>query len=132
MYYMMNNPNLQYMSVLYMTFSSTDVLLEQFLDLDLYRAFLADPLPGDAAAFRRRIEEGRGRLTLIAHEIARSALQVLTEHAAAARKLKDTRPAKETADDIQAQLARLVPRRFLAETPWPQLAQLPRYLKGIA
>ena len=127
-----NIPELQKISVLYMPLGSADDLRAQIVDLALDRAFLADPLPGDAAAFRRRIDEGRGRLTLIAHEIARSALQVLTEHAAAARKLKDTRPAKETADDIQAQLARLVPRRFLAETPWPQLAQLPRYLKGIA
>src|SRR5690606_26550626 len=54
------------------------------------------------------------------------------DHAAAARKLRDARAAKEVADDIAAQLGRLVPRRFLMETPWPQLAHLPRYLKGVA
>ena len=35
------------------------------------------------------------------------------------------------ADDIAAQLQRLVPKRFLAATPWPQLQHLPRYLKAI-
>jgi len=106
-------------------------LREQIVEAALDRAFLAEPLPHDAASFRRRIEEGRGRLTLIANEIARSALGVLTELAAAQRKLKDTRPAKETADDIQAQLARLVPKRFVADTPWAQMAHLPRYLKAV-
>jgi ATP-dependent helicase HrpA len=67
---------------------------------------------------------------LIANEIARSAAAVLTEHAAAVRKLKDARAGKETADDITAQLARLVSKRFLSQTPWAALAHLPRYLKG--
>jgi ATP-dependent helicase HrpA len=57
---------------------------------------------------------------------------VLTDYAAAARKLKDTRAAKEVADDVQAQLARLVGKRFVADTPWAQLAHLPRYLKGVS
>ncbi len=56
---------------------------------------------------------------------------MLIEHAAAARKLRDARAPKEVADDIGAQLARLMPKRFLVETPWQQLAHLPRYLKAI-
>ena len=35
------------------------------------------------------------------------------------------------AEDIQAQLQRLVAKRFLAQTPWPALQHLPRYLKGV-
>jgi ATP-dependent helicase HrpA len=126
-----NIPELQKMSVLFMPLGSADDLREQVIDLAIDRAFLGDPLPSDASGFRRRIDEGRGRLTLIANEIARSALQVLIEYAAAARKLKDARAPKELHDDVQAQLARLVPKRFLATTPWAQLAHLPRYLKGI-
>jgi ATP-dependent helicase HrpA len=68
---------------------------------------------------------------LIANEIARAAEQVLAEHAVALRKLKDSRPPKEVADDVQAQLARLCPKRFVSATPWAQLAHLPRYLKAI-
>ena len=43
---------------------------------------------------RRRIDEGRSRLNLIASEVARSAGQVLLEHAAALRKLQDARAAE--------------------------------------
>ena len=74
---------------------------------------------------------GRGRLMLIANEVGRAAAEVLAEHAAALRKLKDARAPKDVADDVQAQLARLVPKRFVAETPWAQLAHLPRYLKAV-
>jgi ATP-dependent helicase HrpA len=48
----------------------------------LDRAFLLDPLPTDEFAFKRRVEEGRGRLTLIANEVARLAATILTEYAA--------------------------------------------------
>ena len=126
-----NVPDLQKMSALYMSLGTTDELRTQIIDLALDRAFLVDPLPIDATSFRKRIDEGRGRLTLIANEIARSAQAVLIDHAAATRKLKDSRATKEVSDDVLAQLARLVPKNFLLATPWPQLAQLPRYLKGI-
>ena len=64
--------------------------------------------------------------------MARAAAQVLQDHAAAARKLKDVRATKDVADDAAAQLARLVPKDFVTATPWAQLAHLPRYLKGVA
>ncbi|MBX9792683.1 MAG: ATP-dependent RNA helicase HrpA, partial [Burkholderiaceae bacterium] len=126
-----NIPDLQKMSVLYMALGSADELREQVIALAIDRAFLVDPLPTDAAAFRRRVDEGRGRLTLIANEIARSAHAVLVDHAAAVRKLRDARAPKEVSEDIDAQLARLVPKRFIGATPWAQLSHLPRYLKGI-
>ncbi len=126
-----NIPDLQKMAVAYMPLGTAEELREQIVELALDRAFLADPLPTDAASFTKRIEEGRGRLTLIANEIARASGIVLAEWSAAQRKLKDGRPAKEAADDVAAQLARLVGKRFLATTPWPALAHLPRYLKGV-
>ena len=82
-------------------------------------------------AFSRRVEEGRTRLVLIAQEVARLTLALLTEHAAATRKLKDSRPPREVADDVQAQLQRLCAKRFLAATPWSALQHLPRYLKAV-
>jgi ATP-dependent helicase HrpA len=47
--------------------------------------------------------------------VARPAGAVLLEWAAAQRKLKDARPPKEVADDVAAQLQRLVPKRFVAQ-----------------
>ena len=128
-----NIPDLQKMSVAYLLVShaSVDELREQIVDVALERAFLADALPTDAAAFARCIEGGRGRLTLIANEVARSAGAILLEHTAALRKLKDARAPKEVTEDIGAQLARLVGKRFVAVTPWAQLAHLPRYLRAV-
>jgi ATP-dependent helicase HrpA len=106
-------------------------LRDQVIAVALDRAFLADPLPTDPMSFKKRIEEGRSRLNLIAQEVARAVHAVLQELATATRKLKDARPAKDVADDINAQLQRLVPKRFALETPWAQLQHLPRYLKAI-
>jgi len=63
--------------------------------------------------------------------VARLAGGVLIEYAAAARKLKDARPPKEVADDIAGQLQRLMPKRFVSQTPYAQLQHFSRYLKAI-
>ncbi|HMN76864.1 MAG TPA: ATP-dependent RNA helicase HrpA [Burkholderiaceae bacterium] len=127
-----NIPDLQAMAAAFMSLGTTEELRTQIIDVALDRAFLADPLPTDAQSFQRRIDDGRARLTLIANEVARAVAAVLAEYAAALRKLRDARPAKEVADDVQAQLARLCGKRFVVATPWPQIAHLPRYLKAVA
>jgi ATP-dependent helicase HrpA len=101
------------------------------LDRAIERAFLSDTLPTDAASFERCLSQGRGRLTLIAQEVARSAAAVLAEHASAQRKLKDAKAPKPVADDVASQLARLVGKRFVLDTPWERIAQLPRYLRAV-
>jgi len=126
-----NIPDLVKMAALYMPLGTADELRNQVIAVALDRAFLADPLPNDADSFAKRVTEGRGRLNLIAQEVARLALVVLTEYAAATRKLKDSRPPKEVADDIAAQLQRLVPKHFLQAAPWAQLAHFARYLKAV-
>jgi ATP-dependent helicase HrpA len=126
-----NIPDLVKMAGLYMGLGSLEELREQVIDLALDRAFLIEPLPTDEASFKRRLDEGRARLNLIAQEVARQALTVLTEHAAATRKLKDSKPPREVQDDVAAQLQRLVGKRFLLATPWPALLHLPRYLKAV-
>jgi ATP-dependent helicase HrpA len=126
-----NIPDLVKMAALYMPLGSADELRSQIIAVALDRAFLAEPLPADADSFARRIGEGRGRLNLIAQEVARLAGVVLAEHATAQRKLKDSRPAKEVADDVAAQLQRLVPKNFLQAAPYAQLAHLARYLKAV-
>jgi ATP-dependent helicase HrpA len=126
-----NIPGLTAMAGAYMPLGTLEELRGQIIDVALDRAFLADPLPTDAIAFNARLEEGRARLNLIAQEVARHAAIVLTEYAAAARKLKDSKPPREVAEDIAAQLLRLVGKRFLVQTEWPALLHLPRYLKAV-
>jgi len=127
-----NLPDLQKMAIAYLPLGSADELKSQIVEVALDRAFLAEPLPTDAAAFARRIDEGRGRMVLIANEVARLAGVVLADYHAVLKKIKDTRPPKEVADDVAQQLERLVGKRFVAATPWQRLAHLPRYLKAIA
>nr|WP_050784165.1 ATP-dependent RNA helicase HrpA [Acidovorax delafieldii] len=126
-----NIPDLQKMAVAYMPLGTQEELRTQIIDVALDRAFLLDPLPTDEFAFKRRVEEGRGRLTLIANEVARLAATILVEYAAAARKIKDTKNAPEATQDAQQQLQRLVPKNFIAVAPWAQLAHYARYLKAI-
>jgi len=126
-----NLPGLQQMGVAYMSLGTADELKHLLLDVAMDRAFLLDPLPCDATSFNARVAEGRGRLTLIANEVARLCGNILTEHGAAQRKLKDSKPPADVAADVQQQLARLVGKRFLIDTPWVQLQHLPRYLKGV-
>ena len=126
-----NIPDLPRMASQFMALGSAEELRDQIIAVALDRAFLTDPLPTDAASFKARLEAGRGRLTLIAQEVARAAAAVLQEHANATRKLKDSKPPKEAADDVAAQLQRLVGKRFLSATPWAALAHLPRYLRAV-
>ena len=127
-----NIPDMQKMAVAYMQLGSADELKAQIIDVALDRAFLLEPLPNDEASFKRRIDEGRGRLTLIANEVARLALGVLSEFAQAQRKIKDTKNAADATADCTQQLQRLLPKNFLSATPWPQLQHGARYLKAIS
>jgi ATP-dependent helicase HrpA len=126
-----NLPDLQKMSVAYMSLGTADELKAQIIEVAVARAFLQEPLPTDPASFKKRVEEGRGRLTLIANEVARLASTILAEYATALRKIKDTKNAPEATADCTGQLQRLVPKHFLATTPWPQLQHFARYLKAI-
>ncbi len=88
-------------------------------------------MPTNADDFKRRIDEGRGRLTLIANEVARLCGTILIEYATAVRKIKDTKTAPEATADATQQLQRLMPKRFLTATSFTQLQHFPRYLKAI-
>ena len=126
-----NIPDLQRMAAMYIGLGTSEELRDQIVEAAVDRAFLVPPLPIDRPQFNARLKEGRSRLNLIAGEVARACGAVLAEHAAVNRKLRDARAPQAVADDITAQLGRLVSQRFVALTPWAQMAHLPRYLKAI-
>jgi ATP-dependent helicase HrpA len=135
-----NIPDLQKMAVTFMQVGKNadgsgggtiEELREQIIAVALDRAFLLDPLPTNEFDFKRRVDEGRGRLTLIANEVARLGATILGEYASAARKIKDTKNAPEATADAAQQLARLMPKRFLALSPWGPLQHFARYQKAI-
>ncbi|SNU85694.1 ATP-dependent RNA helicase HrpA [Pandoraea sputorum] len=127
-----NIPGLQQMAMQYMGLGTQEELRDQIVDLSLERACLQLPWPGDNASFVARKDEGRGRLTLLAQEIARLAGQILTEYAALQKKLAQAKPFAQAHADMTAQLQRLIGKRFLIDTPYAQLAHFPRYLKAMA
>jgi ATP-dependent helicase HrpA len=126
-----NIPDLQRMAVAFMPLGTQEELRDQIVEVALDRAFMLDPLPANEADFKRRLEEGRSRLTLIANEVARLAATILIEHQNTLRKIKDTRGHPDATADATQQLQRLMPKRFLAVTPWAQLQHFARYLKAI-
>ncbi len=111
---------------------SFEELRDQVIAAAIDRTCLVDPWPTDNATFSARRNEARGRLGLIAQEIARLVTAIVQEAAALPKKLAAARAFSAAVADIEQQLARLFPKGFIAHTPPAQLAHYPRYLKAIA
>ncbi|MFX1803210.1 ATP-dependent RNA helicase HrpA [Paraburkholderia sp. A1RO-5] len=127
-----NLPGLREMAMQFMARATQEELRDQLTELALDRACLQDPLPDDEASFHARKDEGRGRLSLLAQEIARLVGQILAEYASLAKKLVQAKAFGAPAADMQAQVDALIGKRFILETPYAQLVHFPRYLKGVA
>ena len=111
---------------------SFEELRDQVITAAIDRTCLIDPWPTDNASFVARKTEARGKLNLIAQEIARLVTAIVLEAAALPKKLNAARAFPAAVADIEQQLARLFPRGFIVDTPAAQLAHYPRYLKAIA
>ncbi|MFM0095473.1 ATP-dependent RNA helicase HrpA [Paraburkholderia nemoris] len=127
-----NLPGLREMAMQFMPRGTQEELRDQLIDTALDRACLQDPLPADDVSFHTRRDEGRSRLTLLAQEIARLVGQILAEYATVTKKLVQAKLFAAAHADMQNQLDGLIGKRFVVDTPYPQLAHFPRYLKGIA
>jgi ATP-dependent helicase HrpA len=125
-----NLPGLQQMTLQFATFGDGAELRRQLLAATFERACMAEPLPMSKAAFDARVVEGKGRIPLIGQEIARLVGGILAEYHAVLKKLQGFKASPEPVKDMQAQLARLVHGRFIADTPFERLTQYPRYLKA--
>ncbi len=128
-------PGLRDMALQYMLFDkaggSESELKAQILAVTLERSCLMDPLPATQAEFDARRDSARGRITLIAQEVARLIATILTEQAALAKKLAGMNKAFPAAcADIQAQLSGLLARHFITQTAYERLQHYPRYLKA--
>ncbi|UCG96045.1 MAG: ATP-dependent RNA helicase HrpA [Burkholderiales bacterium] len=111
---------------------SFEVLRGEVVDAALDRTALAVPWPADRGSFLARRDEARGRLSLIAQEVARLLTAIVQEAAALPKKLAAARAFGPACADVGEQLVRLFPRGFVAATAPAQLAHYPRYLKAIA
>ncbi len=111
---------------------SFEDLREAIITAALDRVALADPLPTDAASFAARKQDARGKLNLIAQEIARLVATIVLEAAPLPKKLNGLRAFSALVADVEQQLRALFPREFIVATPAVQLSHYPRYLKAIA
>ena len=109
-----------------------DDLRRQLIDLTFARACLVEPWPTDAASFKARCAEAKSRLGLLAQEICRLVGQVLSDWQAVQKKLVAFKSQAAAYRDIEQQLARLVGKRFIRDTPFERLQHYPRYLKAVA
>jgi len=109
-----------------------EALRGEVVDAALERTALAEPWPTDRVSFLARRDEARGRLSLIAQEVARLLTTIVQEAAVLPKKLAAARAFGAACADIGEQLTRLFPRGFLTATPAAQLAHYPRYLKAIS
>ena len=125
-----NLTDLTRISMLFMPLGTLEELRDQIIDAALAQACLGDPWPTNAAEFDSRRNEGKGRVGLLAQEVARLAGAILTEWAAVQRKLPQAKAHAAAYADLQQQCGALVHRWFLRDTPYAQLAHFPRYLKA--
>jgi ATP-dependent helicase HrpA len=126
-----NLPGPQAMALQFAAFGEVGELKEQLLAAAFDRACMQEPWPRSRAEFERRRDEARSRVTLLAQEIARLAGIILAEHAALQKKLQQTSKAfPEPCRDVQESAARLMPGRFIEQTPYERLQHFPRYLKA--
>ncbi|MGP1679104.1 MAG: ATP-dependent RNA helicase HrpA [Burkholderiales bacterium] len=127
-----NLPGLRDMGMQFLAFGDAASLKDQLLRVTFDRACMAEPLPAMQAEFLRRCEEGKTRLALLAQEICRLVGAILTEYQALQKKLQGLKNLPQPAREIEEQLARLLPKDFIAATAWERLQHLQRYLKAVA
>jgi ATP-dependent helicase HrpA len=127
-----NIPESVKLNMLFLPFGTADDLKQQLTHKLIDRACLQDPLPFSEASFAQRLADSKPRLNLIGQEIARHLFAVLTDYAALQKKLPAIKTEKALYQDIEQQLAELLPKKFVVSTQSAQLQHMPRYLKAIA
>jgi ATP-dependent helicase HrpA len=131
-YFEKNLPGLTQMGMQFMPLGSLDDLRKQLIGLAFARACLVEPWPTDATSFKARCVEAKSRLGLLAQEICRLVGQILTDWQALQKKLIAFKTYAAAYQDIEKQLARMIGKRFITQTPFERLQHYPRYLKAIS
>ncbi len=124
-------PGLRDMALQFMPLGTEKELKEQLVAATLERTCLLDPLPAEKSAFVTRREAARGRILLVAQELARLLATIIGDYALLHKKLTTLQKVlPATCADISAQLADLLRKQFVVATPFERLQQYPRYLKA--
>jgi ATP-dependent helicase HrpA len=114
----------------FMPFGTETELKEQIAAVALDRTCFSSDGPAD---FDARVAQAKGRVGLVAQEVARQVGAILAEHVIVQKKLVAAQKAfPQAAADITAQLSALLQKGFIVATPYERLQHFPRYLKAIA
>ena len=127
-----NLPNLQQMSMQFVALGSAEELRAQLISAAIDRTCLAEPWPANRADFTARAAEAKGRLNLIAGELARLVAGILDEHHVLGKKLQALKASPAAMQDMKTQLGDLLQKNFVRDVPFERLTHFPRYLKAIA
>ena len=127
-----NLPDSQKLGMLFLPFGTQQELHRQILATTFDRCCLNDPLPANDAEFIARGKEAKSRLLLVAQEIARLVMAILTEYQAVQKSLPQIKTNNQADRDIRSQLEWLLHKGFIADTPYERLQHVPRYLKAIS
>jgi ATP-dependent helicase HrpA len=130
-----NLPGVDRMCLQYATIGPCDDLKREIVNLAADRALFGDEdvLIRKRDDFIARAERAWQRLTVAANEVCAAVGESLETYQSVARRLAQPVPpfAAAGAADVRQHLADLMPRGFVAATPWAWLKHYPRYLKAI-
>ncbi len=128
-------PNIEQMCLNYSTVGGSEEFRRDLLGAIVDRALFFDGEPVlSQAEFIRRATDGWRRLTNTANEMSALAGEILVEYQSIQREIGRAFPPlmHPNVRDMRDQLAHLVFKGFLTQTPFIWLQHVPRYLRGIA
>ncbi|HLA34229.1 MAG TPA: ATP-dependent RNA helicase HrpA, partial [Rhodocyclaceae bacterium] len=125
-------PGVRELALQFMPLGTEAELKQQLVAATLQRTCVMSPLPMNEAVFNERRDAARGRVLLVAQEILRLTAAILADWSLLQKKLAALQKAfPQTHADIEMQLAMLLPKGFIAATPFERLQHYSRYLKAI-
>ncbi len=110
-------------------------LVDEVLRATMWQAcFEGRPLPESRSAFDKRMQETQGNVAGVFAHVLELARAILARRFAVASLIEslDSPAYAETRADLSAQLAEIAGKDFLSITPGARLADVPRYLDGMA
>ena len=124
-------PGLRDLALLFIPLGIEQALREQLVGATLERTCMSSPWPVSETEFVARVDTAKTKFVLVAQEVARLLGLILTEHAQVQKKLTANHKAfGKACADISGQVAALMPKGFILNTPFERLSHFPRYLKA--
>jgi ATP-dependent helicase HrpA len=109
--------------------ANADDLLSDAISAICDRAFIGeDALPRNEKAFNEQKNRARTRLPAVIQAVSQYLQQISAEYVPLSNKMQK----HQLGYELKQQMDKLVYKGFLADTPWSQLPQLPRYMKAMS